>query len=84
MRHVFEMHEVGHFGQCLRRVIQQRYQFEGRIILYPLRGGKTCDGAAYLRQVLRRNAEQVGIVGYLALRPGILLSQSKEPQEKYV
>ena len=81
MRHVFKMHHVGHFGQRLRRVIEKRYQFEGRIILYPLRGRQAGDGAAHLRQILRCDAEQVGIVGHFALRPGILLSQSKEPQE---
>ena len=77
----FEVHQVWHLGQCLRRVIQQRHQFEWSIELYPLWCWQSRNGATYLRQILWCDAKYISIICHLTFCPGILLRQCKESQE---
>ena len=75
MGDVLEVHQVRYLRQRLCGIVEQRYQLEGGIELNPLRGRQVGDGAGYLREILRRDAELVGIEGHLALRPCMLLGQ---------
>ena len=77
----FEAHQVGHLGQRLRLVVEQRNEFEGGIVRNPLRGRKTRNRPADLREILRRDAEQVGIISYVTLLTTIFLNQREETEE---
>ena len=81
MRHILKVHQVWYFGQGLRSVIEQRNQLEWSIELYPLWCWQSCNGSAYLGKILWGDAKQVCIIVHLALRSGILLSQSQKAYE---
>ena len=62
-----EIVHVGDIGQRQALVLQQMHQFDGCVTVNPRVGRETAHLLADLREILRRDAEFVGIVAHLAV-----------------